>query len=167
MSDKKRVYIALGANLSNPKRTFAKALAGLSDVADVVAVSGLWQSPSWPSGQGHPDYINAVAELETALNPLKLLAYIKRLEVKYGRIESERNAPRPLDLDILDYDSRVIDVETLVLPHPRMLTRTFVLFPLEQIAPNWRDPVSGEDISQYIAQLPLNDVDSIKFMGVL
>ncbi|MGJ8563502.1 MAG: 2-amino-4-hydroxy-6-hydroxymethyldihydropteridine diphosphokinase [Alphaproteobacteria bacterium] len=159
-------YIALGANLSNRKAAFIKALKKLeSHGVSVRAVSGLWQSPSWPPGQGHPDYLNAVAEVEFFGAPESLLDILHTVEADFGRVRSERNAPRPMDLDILDFGGMRLDSERLILPHPRMLSRGFVLFPLSQVAPDWRDPMSANHLEHFIARIPLSEVQKMSYQG--
>lgn len=164
----KPIYIALGANLSNKKASFIKALDAL-EISGVktVQVSGLWQSPSWPPGQGHPDYLNAAAQVEFDGSAEELLSILQSTEADFGRVRTERNAPRPLDLDILDFRGEVSTSDRLTLSHPRMRERGFVLFPLFQIAPKWRDPVSGHDLDHYIARLPLSDVAPMEYAGRL
>ncbi len=160
------IYIALGANLSNQKASFIKALGGLeSSGVGIISVSGIWQSPSWPPGQGHPDYLNAVAEVDFSGSPEELLSLLQTTENTLGRVRSERNAPRTLDLDILDFQGRMMQKPALTLPHPRMLARGFVLFPLAQIAPDWRDPLSGEGLEFFIERLPYSDVEPMVYEG--
>ena len=127
----------------------------------------MWQSPSWPPGQGHPDYLNAAARVDYGGTAPQLLSILQAVETDFGRIPTERNAPRPLDLDILDFRGQVLNSENLTLPHPRMHERGFVLFPLAQIAPDWHDPVSGKSIDHYIARLPLGDVEPMAYAGAL
>ena len=160
------VYIALGANLSNPKETFSLAVQSLEQAGvQVQAVSGLWQSPAWPAGSGQPDYINACAKLSYAGRATELLVLLQRIEAQYGRVRGARNAARTLDLDILDFGGGIVKTPDLELPHPRMLSRGFVLFPLAEIAPRWVDPVSSIAISDWIARLPLNDVAPMQRLG--
>lgn len=152
------VYIALGGNLSNPKVRFIQALNALVEMGvQVEAVSSLWRSPSWPPGQGHPDFLNAVAKVRTDLVPLELLSTLKALEKNAGRKPSKRNAPRPLDLDIIDYNGREITSKKLTLPHPRMQERAFVLFPFSEIDPDWVHPIGGSGIDSLIGALPTQD----------
>ena len=159
-------YIALGANLSNPKESFLEALSRLENQGVAIKrVSGLWQSPSWPPGKGHPDYLNAVAEVACNYKPMELLQILQSIELELGRQRTVRNAPRTLDLDILDFSGNIVDSEALTLPHPRMLTRGFVLFPLSQIAPNWQDPKTAKSIQEFIAKLPLDDVAPMQYVG--
>ena len=160
------IYIALGGNLSNQKATFKRALDMLSTKGVCIkTLSGLWQSPSWPPGQGHPDYLNAVAEVGFDGSAEALLSIMQNVETSLGRVRSVRNAPRTLDLDIIDFRGEVSHSQTLTLPHPRMRERGFVLFPLAQIAPDWRDPVTGFGVEYYVARLPLLDTAPMSYKG--
>lgn len=104
-----------------------------------------------------PPYVNAVALIGTVLSPEALLALLHSIETEFGRDRStgraKDNAPRPLDLDLLDYNG-VIQQGPPALPHPRMIERNFVLVPLADVAPDWRDPVSGRKVSELMASLP-------------
>ncbi len=154
------IYIAFGANLSNPKSTFTKAVGALEDrgVA-ILKMSGLWQSPAWPAGSGQPDYINACAQVDFDGTARELLNILHEIEAEFGRERGEKNAARRLDLDLLDFKGQVVrDKNGLNLPHPRMLSRGFVLLPLSEIAGEWRDPVQGKALWDWIARLPLSDV---------
>jgi len=169
------IYIALGANqpaqysgqVYPPAQTFKHALDWLGKDMRIVAASNLWQSPAWPDPDAQPPYINAVCEVETVHKPLHLLGILKRVEAVFGRTETARNTPRPLDLDILDYSGRVLETGKLTLPHPRMLTRPFVLFPLSEIAPGWRDPVKKRTVQDWTARLWLSEVTPIRRLGPL
>jgi 2-amino-4-hydroxy-6-hydroxymethyldihydropteridine diphosphokinase len=150
------ILIALGANLPSyagtPAATLRAALGTLPqrNVA-VEAVSALYRSAAWPNPHD-PDFVNAVAQIDTDLSPCDLLAMLKEIERAFGRQSAKRNAPRPLDLDVLDYEGRV-EPGPPILPHPRMHERGFVLIPLCDTAPNWRHPVSGLSIDQLIDSL--------------
>ena len=164
------VLIALGANLSNqdraPGQTFIDALRRLGELGVTVqSVSSLWQSPAWPSGSQQPDYINAAARIATSLGPQKLLSTLHAVEAEFGRVRSVKNAARTLDLDLLDYEGQRIDGADITLPHPRMLTRAFVLFPLQEVAPLWTDPKNKRAISDWIARLPLSSVVPLSRIG--
>jgi len=165
----KAIYIALGANLSNPRESFSKALAGLkARGVKIKTVSGLWQSPAWPPGSEQPDYINAAANLSYGGTAAELMAILHTVEAELGRVRGEKNAARTLDLDLLDFKGQIINTKDgLEIPHPRMLTRSFVLFPLQEIAPDWRDPMHALSIIHYIAKLPLSDVMPMKWKGRL
>lgn len=160
------IFIAVGSNMPSliggVNRTPAQSLqyaATLFEQRGIVVAqkSGLWESPSWPPGQGHPDFLNGVWRVETSQSPHDLLSILKDIEHQVGRKPSQRNAPRPLDLDIIDYNSRIMQSVDLSLPHPRMTDRAFVLFPLAQIAPQWVNPESGQGVWEAIARLPSDD----------
>jgi 2-amino-4-hydroxy-6-hydroxymethyldihydropteridine diphosphokinase len=129
-------FVALGANLGAPVQTVNAAIAALDAIpaSKRVAVSSLYRTA--PVGLKHqPDFINAVAALETELTPEALLDELFVIEQRFGRQRSVKNAPRTLDLDLLLHDDNVFETPTLVLPHPRMHLRAFVLAPLAEIAP--------------------------------
>lgn len=128
-------YVGLGANLGNPARAIEGAFKGLSGIphTKLVQSSSLYQTA--PIASTGPDYINAVAEIETFLSAPDLLAQLQMLELCAGRQRPYPNAPRTLDLDLLLYGSAQIQSPTLTVPHPRMAQRAFVLHPLAEIAP--------------------------------
>jgi 2-amino-4-hydroxy-6-hydroxymethyldihydropteridine diphosphokinase len=155
------ILIALGANLPSPAGkpvdTLNAALAGFPGRSITTEKrSGFYRSPAWPD-PSDPPFINAVAAVRTNLSPSALLATLHEVERFFGRERSEPNAPRTLDLDILDYEGRV-EQGPPVLPHPRMEGRAFVLLPLRDVAPGWLHPVSGRSISELIAALPPSDI---------
>lgn len=130
-------FVALGANLDNPVRQVKQALSELDDIerTRLVAASSLYRTA--PVGYAdQPDFINAVARLQTELSPHQLLDALHDIEARHGRRRSVRNAPRTLDLDLLLYGTLLISEDALTLPHPRMHERAFVLLPLAEIAPD-------------------------------
>ena len=131
----KTAYVALGANIGDPTATVLAAFAALANLADsrVVHTSSLYRTA--PVGlKNQPDFINAVAMLETGLAPEELLDALLDLETRFGRVRRDRNGPRTLDLDLLLYDDIELDLPRLTLPHPRLHLRAFVLHPLAEIA---------------------------------
>lgn len=136
-------YIGLGANLGFAMDTVRNALADLSRLphTEFGSASSLYRSAPI-DGEG-PDYINAVAELATELSPSELLAFLLDIERSHGRVRTIRNAPRTLDLDLLVYGDAVIHTSELVVPHPRMTERAFVLLPLVELAPEIEIPGTG------------------------
>jgi 2-amino-4-hydroxy-6-hydroxymethyldihydropteridine diphosphokinase len=151
------ILIALGANLPSsagpPVATLRSALARLSDLGvKIQSVSPFYETPAWPD-PAQPAFVNAVAVINTALQPVELLTLLHGVETDLGRLRSVLNAPRTLDIDLLDYDGRVM-TEGLILPHPRMDARSFVLVPLAEIAPEWRHPVSRQRAAELLAGLP-------------
>ena len=128
-------YIALGANLGDMSATLRRAVEriGQTDGIHVTAQSSLYRTAPIDSDGG--DYLNAVIQIQTHLNPLDLLAVLQSIENAAGRERPYRNAPRTLDLDILLFDDEIIKLPNLIIPHPRMAERAFVLIPLHEIAP--------------------------------
>lgn len=132
-----RAFIALGSNLEQPQQQVRAALAALDAVPGVrlLRSSSLYRTA--PVGYlDQPDFINAVAELDTDLTPLALLDTLMQLEERFGRVRSFRNAPRVLDLDLLMVEGAELESERLTLPHPRMHERAFVLAPLAELQPD-------------------------------
>ena len=150
------VYLGLGSNLGDRQRYLARALAALvaARAVRVVAVSPFIETApvGGPSGQGM--YLNAAAHVETDLEPAALLAELKSIEHRLGRRDGPRWGARPIDLDILLYDDLVFETPDLVIPHPRLAERRFVLAPLAEIAPDARDPRSGLSVRDLLARLP-------------
>ncbi len=132
-----RAYIGLGSNLADPLAQLAKAVKALQTLpaSRLTALSRFYcSSPMGPADQ--PDYLNAVAMLDTRLNALELLDALQAIENEQGRVRgSQRWGPRTLDLDLLLYGTEVIDTDRLKVPHPGLSERNFVLFPLADIAP--------------------------------
>lgn len=140
-----RVYIGLGSNLADPICQIQSGFAALAQLPQTTlfARSKLYGNP--PMGPvPQPDYVNAVAEIATPMAPEPLLAALKEIEKKAGRdLHGKRWGPRPLDLDILLFDDQRYMSNTLTIPHPGMLERAFVLYPLAEIAPTVMIPGAG------------------------
>ncbi|OGA16664.1 MAG: 2-amino-4-hydroxy-6-hydroxymethyldihydropteridine diphosphokinase [Betaproteobacteria bacterium RIFCSPLOWO2_02_FULL_65_20] len=139
-----RAYVGLGANLGDPRSQIRAAFEALANIpaTRLAGQSSFYRSA--PLGYaGQPDFINAVAQVQTGLAPRALLDALLAIELALGRKRSHANAPRTLDLDLLLYDQMVIDEPGLRVPHPRMHTRAFVLAPLAEIAPEIEIPGQG------------------------
>jgi 2-amino-4-hydroxy-6-hydroxymethyldihydropteridine diphosphokinase len=138
-----RAYLGIGANLGDALAQVRAALAALAQLPHsvLIAQSGLYRTA--PIDSAGPDYINAVAAIDTRLAPAALLAQLQRLENAAGRERPYRNAPRTLDLDLLLYGALQLATPQLTLPHPRMHERAFVLLPLLEIAPDVQIPGRG------------------------
>lgn len=135
-------YLGLGANLGAPEAQLARAIDELSAAGTVEAVSSLYLTE--PVGrQDQPPFLNLVCRVATSLSPSELLAQIRSVEERLGRVRRRRNDPRTIDIDILAYADKVLDTPDLSIPHPRMHARAFVLVPLGQIAPDWKHPALG------------------------
>jgi 2-amino-4-hydroxy-6-hydroxymethyldihydropteridine diphosphokinase len=163
-----RSFIALGANLpsraGSPAETLRAALVELTRAGVAIEkVSKLYSSPAWPD-PSDPSFVNAVAEARTNLSPIQLLERLHETETAFGRTRSKLNAPRSLDLDIIDFGSRV-EPGPPRLPHPRVSSRAFVLVPLHDIAPKWTHPATGESVAALIAALPARDRDALVLLS--
>lgn len=152
------ILIGLGANLTGKAGTPEEMIvAGIKALKDsgcgVTRTSSIWISAPVPVSD-QPWYRNAVCQIRTPDSPEKLLLKIKRIETDLGRgSQYIRNAPRPIDLDILAYNDLVVETKAqdgLCVPHPRMHERAFVLYPLQEIAPNWIHPVFEKSVKQMI-----------------
>ena len=147
-----RAYIALGSNLGDRAKTLAAAIAALRrDVGSLVAESTLHETPALLPPNAPPSwdipFLNQVIAIDTSLEPRALLAAAKAIEARLGRQPSDRWAPREIDIDILAVADRVVDEPDLIVPHPELHKRRFVLDPWREIAPDWRHPTRGETVS--------------------
>jgi 2-amino-4-hydroxy-6-hydroxymethyldihydropteridine diphosphokinase len=154
------IVIALGANLMSalgpPEVTLAASLERLGELGvRQTETSRFYRTRAWPNPDD-PPFVNAVALVSTMLSPAQLLKVLHSVETEFGRDRSSesavRNAPRTLDLDLIDYKG-LVQPGPPVLPHPRMRDRSFVLVPLRDVAPDWRHPESGETVDQLIEAL--------------
>jgi 2-amino-4-hydroxy-6-hydroxymethyldihydropteridine diphosphokinase len=154
-------FVGLGSNLEQPERQVRDALRELRDLPDTRLLS---QSPlyrSSPLGPGdQPDYVNAVAMLDTALDAHVLLDRLQALERAHGRVRNRHWGPRTLDLDLLLYDDQRIDSVRLSVPHPQMHERAFVLVPLHDIAPDLYLPGVGA-LADLIRRMPLHGLQPL------
>jgi 2-amino-4-hydroxy-6-hydroxymethyldihydropteridine diphosphokinase len=151
------VYIALGSNLGNRQANMAMALRMLPPLARVDALSPLYESPPQPPAPP-PLYLNAAARVITGLGPELLLRHLKQIERLIGRHSRQRWAPRPIDLDIVLYGDQTFELADLVIPHPRLAERAFVLKPLLDIEPKLVHPANGEPLSELLERLGAADL---------
>ncbi len=153
--------IALGSNLGDSLTILKSAIATLNKTPGIaVKYHSSWYQTA-PIGPPQPDYINACAILEVTLEPEELLLALLEIEIKFNRIRQEKWGPRTLDLDLLLYDSLVLETSTLTLPHPRMTERAFVLVPLAEIAPDWVHPMTESAIAQILQTADCSGVQKI------
>lgn len=149
-----RAYIGLGSNLDNPHEQLKNAVRHLKTLpqSQLITLSSLYQSkPVGPQNQ--PDYLNAVAALDTELEPLALLDALQAIENRQGRVRQEHWGARTLDLDILLFGNQVIGHERLTVPHPYLTQRPFVLMPLAQINPDLQLP-DGQWLADLVKLCP-------------
>ena len=162
------IFVALGSNLPDRSgrssldlcRWAIATIAGRSDVK-LIAVSTWYRTRPIPAAD-QPDYVNGVAHLTTALDPPDLLCLLHEIEAQAGRVRSVPNAARILDLDLLAFGNRIIQTPTLIVPHPRLHERSFVLRPLADIAPEWRHPILGQTARELRDVLPGQGVERLE-----
>ncbi|MGJ8615226.1 MAG: 2-amino-4-hydroxy-6-hydroxymethyldihydropteridine diphosphokinase [Sulfitobacter sp.] len=180
------MLIALGGNLASPlgppQLTLGEALRVLVEMGAVIrAISPFYHTPAFPAGNG-PDYVNAAAKISATWSPSQALEILHAIEADMGRARVQRWGQRTLDLDMIAYDDLVLpDLKThqawralpldaqiaktpdeLVLPHPRLQDRAFVLVPLTDVAPDWVHPILGKSVSELLEALPEADKTAVR-----
>src|SRR5919106_860742 len=151
------VYLALGSNLGDRLANLKQAIAALTPQINVKAKSQVYETPPW-GFEDQPKFLNQVVKAKTYLEPEQLLKHLKRLELTLGRKESVPNGPRLIDMDILFYDDLILNTPALVIPHPRLHERGFVLLPLMDIDPELVHPVSKKSVKEMVS---LSNVEGI------
>jgi len=147
-----QVFIALGTNIGDREANLCEARKALAPKVIIIKESPIYITPPW-GYKDQPEFLNQVLEVRTKMRPGRLLAYLKRIEKKMGRLETFRNGPRLIDLDILFYGQRVIERSKLCIPHPRLHERSFVLVPLKDIAPEFNHPVLNMTVETMLAKI--------------
>ncbi len=155
------VFLGIGSNLGNKIRNIEKTKFNLvmSNIK-ILKCSSYYESLSWPNAD-NPKFINIVLEIDTNFTPQELIKKCKEIEKKLGRKNLPKNSPRKCDIDIIDFRKKKT-VGEVILPHPRMDTRNFVLLPLFEINKNWVHPILNVNIRKLISSLSDSDIRSIK-----
>ena len=151
MSELAIAYLCLGSNMGEREENLCQALTLLSQKVNLEEVSSVCETE--PVGyKEQPLFLNLVCRITTSLNPEELLHLAKEIETRMGRVPSFPNAPRPIDIDILFYDNKIVKTHNLTIPHPRLKERAFVLIPLAEIAPDLVHP----NLCKSVAELAKN-----------
>ena len=154
MNDPNTAYIALGSNLGEPPTQLRQARRALATLGELTGASSLYQTTPVGGPPGQADYLNAVIALKPITDdPHQLLHELLALEANQGRVRHVRWGARTVDLDLLAWGDRVINTSTLLLPHPRLLERAFVLAPLCDLTPEWRHPVTEAAVCTVLSRL--------------
>lgn len=146
-----KAYLGLGSNVGDRKKNIFQAIKTLQSSASIISVSSLYEGTALEIGD-QPDFLNAVISIESDLEPQALLALCKEIEKTIGRVERFRYGPREIDIDILLYSDMTVSSEELIIPHPKMLLRRFVLEPLLEIDPELKLP-DGLGISSFLTEV--------------
>ncbi|RPI90300.1 MAG: 2-amino-4-hydroxy-6-hydroxymethyldihydropteridine diphosphokinase [Chloroflexi bacterium] len=154
------VYLALGSNLDDRLANLKQAIASLTPQLDVKKKSPVYETLPW-GYEAQPKFLNQVVRAKTYLEPEPLLKHLKRLEVALGRKESFPNGPRLIDIDILFYDELILHSPSLVIPHPRLHERAFVLLPLMDIDPELVHPVNKKSVREMLAACSLAGIEKL------
>ena len=157
----KSIYLGICSNLGNKKRNIENTKSSLlKNNINILECSSYYESLSWPNPK-NPKFLNIVVKIKTHLTPLKLIKKCKEIEIILGRKKMPKNSPRVCDIDIIDFKNQRMEND-LILPHPRMHTRNFVLLPLFEIDKDWKHPVLKLNIKKLISSLSNSDIRSIK-----
>ena len=163
------IFLGLGSNLSSKfGDRFTNINLAISFLEGygirVIRKSNFYETPSYPNKE-NPKFINAVILVETTLPPVDLMSVLLFIEEKLGRKRDKKNDPRTCDIDIIDYNGQILNLKfnnsELTLPHNELTKRNFILFPLQEISPNWKHPKTKEFISDLLQKLSEDDKNSI------
>jgi len=160
------IYLGIGSNLGNKRKNIEKTKYLLEkNSIKIIKSSQIYETYSWPN-RNYPKYFNIVIKTTTKLKPVNLFFIIKDIEKKLGRVKSKPNSPRSCDIDILDYKGQIykllVNNNKLLIPHPRLHDRNFVLFPLFEIEKNWKHPIKKTKIRDLIGKLDNSSLYTIK-----
>ena len=155
------IYLGIGSNLGNRKKNIEIAKFKLFENGiNIINTSNYYETFSWPNAK-NPKFLNIVLKVNSNLNVSEIMYIAKKIEKSLGRKKTTKNSPRECDIDILDYHKKVSKSD-IILPHPKMKYRNFVLIPLFEIERNWIHPISKQHIKRLIFSLSSSDISSIK-----
>jgi 2-amino-4-hydroxy-6-hydroxymethyldihydropteridine diphosphokinase len=159
-----KIYLALGSNIGERAGNLRAAIEAIKPEVNTTKCSSVYETPPW-GFQDQPQFLNQVIEAETDLPPGKLLDHLKRTEKLLGREKTFKNGPRIIDLDIIFYDEEVLDSPPLIIPHPHMSERAFVLVPLADIAPHFLHPILKESVSELLSKIDQRGISKYSSEG--
>ena len=149
-----RTYLLLGSNIGNSQQQLSKAVLNIEKkIGAIKRRSGIYQTEAWGKTD-QPDFLNQIILVETILNPAQVMQTILAIEKEMGRVRTEKNAPRIIDIDILFFDKLIISEEDLIIPHPAIQIRRFVLIPLNELSPNFIHPILKKTNHQLLLKCP-------------
>ena len=159
------IYLNIGSNLplrnGGREANILKAINYLKELKlKIIQISSFYETPSYPNNSD-PKFINLCVKLESNFKAGELLNEIKKIEQKLGRIRIKKNEPRTCDIDIIDFNGKIIKNDELVVPHPRLHLRNFVIYPLKEIEPNWSHPIFNKNIDSFFQELDKNSHNEI------
>ena len=172
-----KVYLSLGSNLGNRKLNLSNAITHLSDSGIIIdswndddqqskCISSVYETEHWSENlneENYPNYFNIACRVQTLLDPNTLLKKIKSIEKKIGRnLKNTKNSPREIDIDILFFDDIVMDEKNLIIPHPRLIFRAFVLIPLFEIAPDFVHPIKQNSVNELLEKISFSEKNSVR-----
>jgi len=159
------IYLNIGSNLpvenGGRETNILKAISYLKKLnLNSIKISSFYETPSYPNNSD-PKFINLCVKFESNLKAIELLNEIKKIEKKLGRIRIKKNEPRTCDIDIIDFNGKIIKNDELETPHPRLHLRNFVIYPLKEIEPNWFHPILNKNIDSFFQELDKNSHNEI------
>ena len=143
------IYLGLGSNIGNRFKNIKFAILKLFSFSTLESCSSVWETSPWGFAS-QPAFLNCVVQIESSLSSIDLLKEILRIEIELGRKKTQEFGPRSIDIDILFYNERIMNIAKLIIPHPQLHKRKFVLLPLNEIAPEFVHPISKKSVNEML-----------------